>query len=72
MLEKYLTTEPSCLICVLQTMHVMAHVWRLEDILVESVLASAFRCFAFGGSNSGNWAFTSAFPALAGPSKIYS
>ena len=54
MLEKYPTTEPLCVICVLQTMHVMAHVWRLEDISVESVLASAFRCFAFGGSNSGN------------------
>lgn len=50
-------------------MHVTAHVWRLEDISVESVLASTFRCFAFGGLNSGDWAFTSAFPALAGPQK---
>lgn len=54
MLEKYSTTEPSCVICMLQTMHGMAHIWRLENISVESVRASAFRCFAFGGSNSGN------------------
>lgn len=71
MLDKYSTTEPSCVRkrCMLQTY--ACNGTHVETRRYFSGVSSSFylRCFAFGGLKSGDWAFTSAFPALAGPQK---
>lgn len=69
MLDKYSTTGPSCMRkrCMFQTY--ACNGTRVETRRYFGGVSSSLRCLAFGGLNSGDWAFTTAFPALAGPQK---